>query len=244
MSPSASSSLISASPGTESRFRTVSAWPPASFAAQRHAGDVHAVLAHERADVADDAGPVAIFEEEQHALGLRLHVAAVDLHDARRAAEERARDGDPAALAGRGEFDEFREIRRRCSRATRSLSARVVSAKAGALTTFTSPPPAARRKPLSTARVIGVVSRFVDLAAEVDVQAVAALRRRSARGKGRAFRRRRGAARSIASVFASMFGMFTALRTSPLQQRRADLLARLRCRRFPAPPRWTRRGAA
>ena len=53
------------------------------------------------------------------ALGLRFDVAAVDFHDARRGAEEGAGDADPAALAGRGELDEFGEIAERCSRAIR-----------------------------------------------------------------------------------------------------------------------------
>ena len=78
--------------------------------AQRHAGDVHLVLAHERADVADDAGAVAIFDQQKDALRLRLHVAAVDFHDARRGAKEGAGDTDPAAFARGGELDQLGEI--------------------------------------------------------------------------------------------------------------------------------------
>ena len=55
-------------------------------------------------------GRSLVLEEEEHALGPRFDVAAVDLHDARRGAEERAGDADPAALAGGGEFDQFGEI--------------------------------------------------------------------------------------------------------------------------------------
>ena len=58
--------------------------------AEAHAGDVDAVFAHEHADPADHARAVSILVNDERAIGTRFHEAAVDFHDARRAAEEGA----------------------------------------------------------------------------------------------------------------------------------------------------------
>ena len=64
-------------------------------AAQAHVGDVHVIFAHQRSDVADDAGAVFVGHQKQHSCRHHFHRQAVDSHDARMAlfAEERAARG-------------------------------------------------------------------------------------------------------------------------------------------------------
>lgn len=89
-----------------------------------------------------------------------------------------------------------------------------VAALSGALTMFTSPPPAAFKKPFSTARVTGVVSASLTLPLKLMLihshRFGAAC---EAKSPSRSPRSRYGP--MIASVFASIFGMFTAFRTAP-----------------------------
>ena len=89
---------------------SMTAVPGVGGTADVHVGDVDAGVAEQRADRADDAGPVVVLDH-QHVVG-RRHVerVLVDHHDALLAAtaDERARDRVAAAAQG----DEVDEVGR------------------------------------------------------------------------------------------------------------------------------------
>ena len=65
--------------------------PPGAGPADRHLGDVHAVLAEDRADAADDAGHVVVAEDQQAAVEIGFQPVVVERHQPRHVlAEERA----------------------------------------------------------------------------------------------------------------------------------------------------------
>ena len=87
-------------------------------------GDVDAVVAQERSDSADDAGPIRVFQHEHDAVRARFHRAAVDVHDPRRCAEKCSGDGNCFAFRGGGEFEEISVIAHRAQARFRYFQAK------------------------------------------------------------------------------------------------------------------------
>ncbi len=59
------------------------------ISAQRHRGNIHAVIAEQRADAADHPGAICVFQHEHNTVRTSFNRAAVDAHDARCGAKER-----------------------------------------------------------------------------------------------------------------------------------------------------------
>ena len=81
---------------------SMTAVPAVVGPADVHVGDVHAGVAEQRADGADDAGAVVV-GDHQHVVG-RRHVERVPVDDARCAARCGARPACPTASARRREI--------------------------------------------------------------------------------------------------------------------------------------------
>ena len=77
---------------------------------ERHRGDIDAVAAEQRADAADHAGTIGVFENKNNSARSRFDGTAVDADDARSRAEERTGDGNIFSFARRGEFEQIRVI--------------------------------------------------------------------------------------------------------------------------------------
>ncbi len=92
MPGSASISFTSSALGVLSRLSTLNALPPVSPRLRRHARNIDLLLGQQRADPADHAGPVLVFDDEENPAGTRLQVVPVEPYDARMDAVDRRAD--------------------------------------------------------------------------------------------------------------------------------------------------------
>src|ERR1043166_201450 len=81
--------------------------------AERHGGDVDAVIAEQRADPTDHAGAIGVFENKKNAVRTRFDWPAVDADDAGGCAEECAADRKSFAFGDGGELKQIGVIARR-----------------------------------------------------------------------------------------------------------------------------------
>ena len=149
-----------------SRLTTPIASPPGMLAADVHLGDVHAVAAERRADEADQAGAVAVGEDEQGAVEVGVEPVGAEPDQAEELLAEEGAGGDVGLPLGRRpRTGSWCRSRRGRSTSPRSIAIPRSLARTSALTRLTCSSSAASIQPAAKLAVISRVFLCGDLAA-------------------------------------------------------------------------------